>query len=66
MVTTHESSNASPMLVSPCELNVPGVVVIVAFSGILLIISYRNCGSEYITKPYRGTRVDSLMGWVCR
>ena len=64
-MTTHESSNASPMLVSLCELDVLGIVI-TAFSGILLTIFYRNLGSEYITKPYRGTTVDLLMGWVYR
>ena len=53
MVTTYESTNASPMLVSSCELDVPGIVVIMAyFGGILLAMFYRNLGSECVTKPY--------------
>jgi hypothetical protein len=65
MVTTHESSDASPMLVSPCELDVPGVVI-AAFGGILTAIFYCNLGSKYITKSYRSTIVDLSMGWVYR
>ena len=39
IVTTHESSNTSLMLVSSCELNVLGVIVIAAyFGGMLLTI----------------------------
>ena len=53
IVTTHESSNTSPILVSLCKLNIPGIVVVMAFSGILLYYSYHNRGSEYMMKPYR-------------
>ena len=59
-MTTHESSDTSPMLVSSCELDVPGIVIM-AFGGILLTIFYYNLGSEYIIKPYRGTTVDFLI-----
>ena len=53
-MTTYESTNASPMLVSSCELNILGIVVIMAyFGGILLAIFYYNLSSKYITKPYR-------------
>ena len=39
IVTTYESTNASPMLVSSCELNILGMVVIAAyFGGILFAI----------------------------
>ena len=62
IVTTRESSDTSPMLVSPCELDVPGVVIMAYFSDILLAIFYYNLGSECIIKPYRGTTVDFLMG----
>ena len=53
IVTIYESTNASPMLVLPCELNVPGVVIMAYFSGILFTIFYHNCGSKCVTKPYR-------------
>ena len=53
MVTTYESTDALPMLVSSCKLDVPGVVVIMAcFGGILSVIFYHNLGSKYIIKPY--------------
>ena len=52
MVTTCESTDASPMLVLFCELDVPDVVIMAYFGGILLTISYHNLSSEYITKPY--------------
>ena len=52
MVTTYESTNASPMLVSFCELNVPGVVIMAYFGSILFTIFYHDRGSEYMTKPY--------------
>ena len=52
MVTTCESTNASPMLVLSCELNVLGIVVMACFSGILSIIFYRDLGSKCVTKPY--------------
>ena len=61
MVTISESTVVSAMLVSSCELDAP-VVVIAAFSGILLITSYYNLSSEYVIKPYRSTTVDLLMG----
>ena len=52
MVTMSESAVISAILVSPCELNIPGVVVVTAyFGGILLAIFYRNLGSECVMKP---------------
>jgi hypothetical protein len=39
MVTTYESTDASPILVLPYELNVPGMDVITAFGGILSLYS---------------------------
>ena len=65
MVTISESINASPMLVSSREFDAPGVVP-AAFSGMLLIMFYRNLSSKCVTKPYRSTTVDFLMGWVYR
>ena len=52
IVTTYESTDASPMLVLSCELDVPGVVVVACFSGILFAIFYRDRGSKCIIKPY--------------
>ena len=66
MVITCESTNASPILVLSRELNVPGVVIMAYFGGILFTIFYRDQGSKYMTKPYRSTTVDFLMGWVYR
>ena len=40
------------MLVSSRELNIPGIVIMAYFGGILFTIFYCDCGSEYITKPY--------------
>ena len=51
IMTTCESTDASPMLVSPYELDVPGVVVVACFGGILFAMFYRDRGSEYMTKP---------------
>ena len=65
IVTTHESSNASPMLVSPYKLDILGIVI-AAFGGIIIAIFYHNWGSKYMTKPYRNTIVDLLIGWVYR
>ena len=53
MVTMSESAVVSAILVSSCELDAPIVVTAAYFSGILLIIFYRNLGSECVTKPYR-------------
>ena len=54
IVTIYKSTNALPMLVLSCELDVPGIVVIAAcFGGILSVISYYNLSSEYIIKSYR-------------
>ena len=53
IVTTYESTNASPILVLSCELDVLGIVVITAcFGGMLLALFYHNLGSKYIIKPY--------------
>jgi hypothetical protein len=44
------------MLVSLPNLNVVAAVdgvIVYAFSSILFDFLYRNCGSNYITKPYR-------------
>ena len=63
IVTTCESTDALPILVSPYELDVPGVVVVMAFGGILLILSfYCNYSSKYIIKPYRSATVDLSIG----
>ena len=62
MVTTCESTDASPMLVLFYKLNVPGVAVMAYFGGILLIIFYRDLGSECVTSLMGNTTVDSLMG----
>ena len=51
IVTTYESTNVSPMLVSSCKLDVPGIVVMACFGGILFAIFYRNLGSKCVTKP---------------
>ena len=40
------------MLVLSCKLNVPGVVIMAYFGGILFTIFYRDLGSKYMTKPY--------------
>ena len=62
-MTTYKSTDALPILVSPCELDVLGVVVIAAcFGGILSAVFYCNRSSKYITKPYRGTTVDLSLG----
>ena len=53
MVTTYKSTNGSPIPVSPCKLNIPGIVVITTFSGIFVVVFYYNCSSKYIIKPYR-------------
>jgi hypothetical protein len=53
-VTTCELALA--MLVSSPNLNIVAAVdsvVVYAFSGILFDFLYHNCGSNYITKPYR-------------
>ena len=52
MVTTCESTNASPILVLSCELDVPGIIIVTYFGGMLLVIFYCNLGSECVTKPY--------------
>ena len=52
IVTTCESTNASPMLVSPCELDVPGMVVMAYFGGILFTMFYCDRGSKCVIKPY--------------
>ena len=62
MVTTLKS--LSPILVSlliPKVVIAVGGVVVGAFSGILFNFYY-NRSSKYITKPYRSTTVDSLLG----
>ena len=66
MVTTYESTNASPMLVLSCELDVPGVVIMAYFSSILLIIFYCNLGSKCVISLMGNATVDSLIGWVYR
>ena len=40
------------MLVLSCELDVPGVVVVAYFSGILFAVFYRNLSSKCVIKPY--------------
>ena len=63
MVTTLKSP--SPILVSPLIPKVViaiGGVIVGAFSGILSNFFYRNYSSKYITKPYRSTTVDLLLG----
>jgi len=63
MVTTLKSP--SPMLVSPLVPKVVvavGGVIVGAFSGMLSDFFYYNYGSKYITKPYRSTTVDLLLG----
>ena len=62
IVTTYESTDASPMLVLPCELNIPGVVIIAYFSSILFAIFYHNLSSKCITKPYRKCHGGLLNG----
>ena len=62
IVTTCESTDASPMLVLSCELDVLGIVIMTYFSGILFAVSYYNLGSKYITSLIGNTTVDSLMG----
>ena len=66
IVTTYESTDASPMLVLSCELDVPGVVIMACFGGILFTIFYRDLGSECVTSLMGNATVDSLMGWVYR
>ena len=53
-VTTYESISA--MLVSPPNPKVIAAVnsvIVAAFGGILFDFFYYNCGSDYITEPYR-------------
>ena len=52
IVTTYESTDVSPILVSPCELDVLGIVIMAYFGGILFAIFYYDRSSEYMTKPY--------------
>ena len=66
IVTTCESTDASPMLVLSCELDVPGVVIMAYFSGILFAVFYRDLGSKYMISLVGNATVDSLMGWVYR
>jgi len=63
MVTTLKS--LLPILVSPLIPKVVvaiGGVVLSAFSSILFDFLYRNYSSKCVTKPYRSTTVDSLLG----
>ena len=53
------------MLVSPLIPKVVitiGGVIVGAFSGVLSNFFYYNYSSKYITKPYRSTIVNSLLG----
>jgi hypothetical protein len=48
--------SASAMLVSSPDLDIVATVdsvIVCAFGGILFDFLYYNCGSNYITKPYR-------------
>ena len=62
-MTTCELSSPILVLVGPNVVSAVDSVVTGTFGGILFNFFYRNCGSEYITEPYRkNTTVGSLIG----